>query len=56
MPKVRRRIKLPRIKVIEVKGLPDLENDPVVLKKMQKAEDIIRKYGLPKDLEKRLKK
>jgi len=52
MPKVKRRVELPHIRVIEVKGLPDLSNDPFVIKKRQQALETILKYGLPEGFEK----
>ena len=52
MPKNKRRVELPHINAVEVEGLPDLSNDPFVIKKREQALDIILKYGLPEGFEK----
>lgn len=52
MPKVKRRVELPHIEVTRVKGLPDLSNDPFVIKKREQAIEFILKHGLPKELKK----
>ena len=51
MAKVKRRVELPHIKVTKVKGLPDLSNDPFVIKKFKQAEEFILKHGLPEGFE-----
>jgi hypothetical protein len=50
MRKTRHKIELSDIKFTEVKGLPDLSNDPFVIKKRELALEFIRKNGLPKEL------
>jgi len=49
MSKIKRRVELPHIEVTRVKGLPDLSNDPFVIKKREEAIEFILKYGLPKE-------
>ena len=46
------RVELPHIEVTRVKGLPDLSNDPFVIKKRQQAIEFILEHGLPKGFEK----
>jgi len=52
MLKIKRKIELPHINAVEVEGLPDLSNDPFVIKKREQALETILKYGLPKGFEK----
>ena len=53
--KVKSKGKLPHIEVKVVRGLPDLSKDPVFIKKKQAAVEFLRKAGLPKGWEKKMK-
>ena len=46
-PKEKKIVKKDRVAII--KNLPDLTNDPVLVKKREFASEFIRKHGLPKD-------
>jgi hypothetical protein len=52
MGKIKREVELSHIKAVEVKDLPNLINDPFVLKKREQAIAFILKNGLPKRFEK----